>query len=131
MDQLADSLADLRPARIGSGPAYPFSDSDSEVDEGGDLSAGAWEALVDIYKYVDDTTIVETLSTEEAAKHFSTAKSTALTRAAHTEALMSKVKGRAEDIGMRVNCAKTQLLMISPPNGFTNNAYINLSLIHI
>ena len=27
---------------------------------------------------------------------------------------------------MRINCKKTQLLLVSPPNGIENTAYINL-----
>ena len=61
-----------------------------------------------------------------ACKHFTTGPTVATSKARYTNLVAEAITRRAKDIGMNVNCKKTQLLIISPPNGYINKAYINL-----
>ena len=75
---------------------------------------------------MDDTTLVETVRIDDATRHLSTNIPLARSKAKNSEVLVQAIEGRASEIGMQVNCAKTQLLMVSPPNGYCNNAYVRL-----
>ena len=75
-----------------------------------------------VYMYVDDTTLVDIVSTSDASFHFSTQ-----TPRAHMEGLelqedLRRLTGKVESINMKINAKKTQLLVISPPNGFEHTA---------
>ena len=74
------------------------------------------------YLYVDDTTLMDGVDMNGATRHITTEKTVEtfddLTLARDFEAL----SGRAEDIGMKINASKTQLLIVSPPNGCTTRA---------
>ena len=48
-------------------------------------------------------------------------------KARYSELVAGAVNKRAEEIGMRVNGNKTQLLMVSQPNGFNNRAYLTVN----
>lgn len=85
-----------------------------------------FDFLVDIFKYVDDTTIVEAVDISGAIKHFTTAASRAMSKAKYTEVISNLLTDKASQIGMKVNCKKTQLLMVSAPNGFKNESYIRI-----
>ena len=129
--QLQDSLLHLRPSRIGRavGLSMLHSDSssistDQSVNNGTKESADGYENLVNIYKYVDDTTVVETIDTTDAPRHISTNTPRSTCRAMYSEMTMKAIQEEASNIGMKVNCGKTQLLLISPPNGYDQSAYI-------
>ena len=91
-----------------------------------DCSSDVLDFIVEVYKYVDDTTLVEAVELDRAVVHFTEHKAQACSRARYTELVANSIAARATSIGMRVNCQKTQLLLVSPPNGFENSAYINL-----
>ena len=89
-------------------------------------SGDIFEFLVEVFKYVDDTTIVEAIDLSEGIRHLTTRMSSTMSKARYTELLAGQICTRSEEIGMRVNNKKTQLLLISPPNGYTNEAFITL-----
>ena len=71
------------------------------------------------FLYVDDTTLFGTVPMADSVKHFTVDKS-----AAHFEGLQvglsfDTLSQRADDIGIKINAKKTQLLLVVPPNGFT------------
>ena len=122
-------------ARFLGGRPGRILDSSSEISEisssdsfrtAHNNSVDIFDFLVDVFKYVDDTTIVEAVDIGDARKHFTTGQSRADSKARYTELVAGKITERADEIGMRVNCKKTQLLMVSPPNGFDNRAFINI-----
>ena len=89
-------------------------------------SADVFEFMIDVFKYVDDTTVVEAIDISNAKRHLTTGQPTAESKARFSELVAGAITERASEIGMKVNCAKTQLLLISPPNGYKNNAYISI-----
>ena len=69
------------------------------------------------FLYVDDTTLVDTVPLDSATRHFTEATTV-------EEILQPAIAGdfdvleeRATNIGMAINGKKTQLLVVSPPNG--------------
>ena len=82
--------------------------------------------IIEVYKNVDDTTIVEAIELDQAQLHLTTRRTNAKSRSRYTELVSNAIANRAEEIGMRVNCKKTQLLLVSPPNGCNNNAFVKL-----
>ena len=91
-----------------------------------DESVDVFDFIADIFKFVDDTTVVEAVDLSRAIKHYTTAQSTSQCKARYTELIAGAITERADEIGMKVNCKKTQLLMVSQPNGYVNSSYINL-----
>ena len=91
-----------------------------------DGSANVFEFLIDVFKYVDDTTLVEAVDISQGTRHFSTGMPQSTSRARYSERLAGAVKARAEEVGMKVNCSKTQLLLIAPQNGYNDKAVIRL-----
>ena len=79
-----------------------------------------------MFKYVDDTTTVETLPLEAGARHITTGQPVESYHAAGTEGMADSIVARAEDIGMRVNCKKTQLLCMSGDDGYKTTAEITV-----
>ena len=69
------------------------------------------------FKYVDDTTTVEAIPGNLAIKHFSVNAPQEEVFPVLTGALLDKIVQKTEEIGMLVNCEKTQLLCISLENG--------------
>ena len=114
---------------------FPGSDSDGGSSEGdirfwerdSDLeSSGGDELLPEIetVKYVDDTTLFQSVPMSTAVRHISTGPTTETLRPLELEGGLQALAGRAEEIGMRVNVGKTQLLCISPANGCVTSAAI-------
>ena len=75
---------------------------------------------------VDDTTLVEAINISDAKRHLSTNTPVATSKARYSELVAGTMMERAAEIGMKMNCKKTQLLLISPPNGYDNHAYLKL-----
>ena len=69
------------------------------------------------YLYVDDTTLFDAVSTNRAVLHLSMAPPTAAFKDLHLQSDLKELKRKAEEINMKINEKKTQLLVISPPNG--------------
>ena len=76
------------------------------------------------FKYVDDTTVVETLDKDQAIRHISVEEPQEHVNAPGTEILTNNIVSRANDIGMRVNCRKTQLMVISVDNSYRTSSSI-------
>ena len=69
------------------------------------------------FLYVDDTTLVDGAQMEEAVRHITTEKTIESFNDLQVGRDFDKLSVRAEDIGMKINEGKTQLLIVSPPNG--------------
>ena len=63
---------------------------------------------------------------ESTSKHFTTNKTLENVPAEETEAFIEAVVENSEDIGMRVNCKKTQLLCISADNGCSSSSNLEV-----
>ena len=75
------------------------------------------ESSLLVIKYVDGTTVVETVDGNKSVKHFTTRKTLEQFYAPALTRFMTNLVQRASEIGMRVNCKKTQLICVSPDNG--------------
>ena len=84
------------------------------------------------FKYVDDTTVVQTVDRGDAIRHISSGAPAELLSPEGLRTLLERIIVRAEEIGMKVNCAKTQMIVISADNGYTTTAMISIDgqLIH-
>ena len=69
------------------------------------------------FLYVDDTTLLDVVSMESAVRHITTGTTKEEFRELELGADFGVLVGRAEDIGMKINDKKTQLLVVSPQNG--------------
>ena len=78
----------------------------------------------DTFLYVDDTTLVDEVNMENAARHITSAITRESFESLALESDFDKLSKKAEDIGMRINAKKTQLLVISPANGCLTTATI-------
>ena len=122
---------DSSPVRFFPGSGSEDSDEFNFWDSSGDgaVFEGHWKAFtgedgITTFKYIDDTTAFEAVPMSTAVKHFTTG---ATTEDIHPQGLgnvLASVAENAEDIGMKVNVKKTQLLCISPNNGCITSAAI-------
>ena len=80
-----------------------------------------------VFMYVDDTTLVDIVPTASAAIHISAAATSAHLGELVLEDDFVELNRRAEEIGMRINAKKTQLLVIAPPNGYDTTAALDAS----
>ena len=76
------------------------------------------------FLYVDDTTILDSVPLNEAERHITTGTTVEEFRQLAVAGDFDELSRRAEDIGMAINGKKTQLLVISPPNGCLTSASI-------
>ena len=88
-----------------------------DADE--DQQSKAWT-----FKYVDDTTLVESVPANKVIRHISGTNPTEWIPADTIERAMNHISQRACDIGMRVNAKKTQLVCLSIENGYQSTASI-------
>ena len=65
------------------------------------------------YVYIDDFNAVESLNLKNAPAHYTTSKARIYVRASKSERLFKRINCLAEEIGMKVNCDKTQMLCIN------------------
>ena len=70
------------------------------------------------FLYVDDTTLFGAVPMADSTKHFTVDKSTAHFEGLQIGRSFDTLSQRADDIGMKINAKKTQLLLVAPPNGF-------------
>ena len=82
---------------------------------------------ITMVKYVDDTTTVEVVSKEETEKHFTTGTTTELVPSILTSGTLLGIVEKSETIGMRVNCRKTQMTVVSPDNGCRTMAVLDVN----
>ena len=77
------------------------------------------------FKYIDDTTLVHSVLLSSAIRHFTTAVTVEELDLRALEERFMTLLGNAEDIGMKINCSKTQLLIMSPNNGCNTVGNLN------
>ena len=76
-------------------------------------------------KYIDDTTLIQKVPMSQAVRHCTTAITTEMLTLGGLAERFAGLVQNAEDIGMVINCAKTQLLCMSPQNGCQTSAVID------
>lgn len=113
----ASTLPEAQPHLSIRTPHHGGDDSPQEGD--------AKPALMMI-KYVDDTTVIETVPREWAVRHISASNPTEYLPANALTPLLAAIICRTEEIGMKVNCKKTQLLCLTPDNGYSAWASISI-----
>ena len=111
--------ANLSPLSLSGLPVMPPLDSPQQARRGE-------RPQVLMVKYVDDTTTVERLDPDAAVRHISSARPTEAVPAPATTGTLCKIIRRAREIGMIVNCRKTQLLCISNDNGYSTSSSISI-----
>ena len=91
-------------------------------------SPGPWEEyqLVEMFKYVDDTTLLERCDKDRCARHISATQPLEEVDARAAGDAMANIVKRTEEIGMRVNAKKTQVVCISTNNGYQTTASLNV-----
>ena len=72
---------------------------------------------IEMFKYVDDTTTVESVPKGSSVKHFTTRRTVETIDCVKTDSFMNNLIKETGEIGVKVNCKKTQLLCVSPANG--------------
>ena len=77
---------------------------------------------LEMFKYVDDTTVAENVEAEAVIRHVSASSPTEHVPAAGLSSFFSALIVAAAAIGMVVNCKKTQLVCFSPDNGYLSYA---------
>ena len=77
--------------------------------------------------YVDDTTLFDVVPLSQASRHISTGITQERFENLEVGRDFKNLGERAEDIGMRINAKKTQLLVISPTNGCNTTAEFTTS----
>ena len=78
------------------------------------------------FKYIDDTTLFEPASMEDAVRHISAGPTVETFENLRLGPAFHVLKRKSEEIGMRINTKKTQLLGISPRNGCLTRATLNV-----
>ena len=74
--------------------------------------------------YIDDLNTIEKVKLSTAVSSISQAPTVILPHAIKSQSHFNRVKRRAEEMGMRVNAQKTQLLCISSNNSNKTTSYI-------
>ena len=95
---------------------YAFDSTESGDDNESELShylASETHKPLVTYVYIDDFNSVESASLKNAPAHYSTSKAKISVRANKSERLFGRINNLATDIGMKVNCDKTQMLRIN------------------
>ena len=85
---------------------------------------GEGERCLGSFKYIDDTTLVQAVPLTGAVRHFTTATTLETLEPKELAARFLGLVANARDIGMEINCSKTQLLCMSPNNGCRTVAQI-------
>ena len=76
------------------------------------------------FLYVDDTTVFDGVPMETGTRHLTTGTTREVFESLALEEDFDCLSLRAEDIGMKINTKKTQLLVVSPANGCLTKACI-------
>ena len=74
------------------------------------------------FKYIDDTTIFYPARLETATRHITTATTVKRFEELPLGPVLDCLSRRSEEIGMKINTDKTQLLVVSPNNGCLTSA---------
>ena len=123
---------------FGSSPDSDGSESDIQFWEAGSPASGGEredgnesedarlvERSLGSVKYIDDTTLIQAVPLEGAVKHFTTATTVESLEPDGLGERFAGLVANARDIGMEINCSKTQLLCMSPNNGCVTVARIH------
>ena len=119
---------------LSSSGASASSDDSFATALGSPLPLGELAELapsLEFFKYVDDTTVVETVNRELGVRHISTASPQEVIPASLLEPLMTELIQEVESIGMRVNCAKTQMIVIANDTGYNMSAALTAGGVQI
>ena len=84
------------------------------------------ERIIEMFKYVDDTTTVEAILPGQGVRHISAQRPSEQVPAPLTSSFLTELVRKALEIGMRVNCKKTQMLCLSPDNGYDTWAAVDV-----
>ena len=87
-------------------------------------AAGQHPGKIITVKYVDDTTLVESVPGTLSVRHVAANNPTEAVYPAQCERAVNGIIESAEKIDMRVNCKKTQLLCVQVDNGYQSTATI-------
>ena len=98
--------------------SFRTADGGSSLDDSSDDGLIGLALLLDIFKYVDHTTVTKTVMAEEAIRHIATTNPTEQVPAAKLQRFLLALVMVAGELGMKVNCRKTQLICFSPANGY-------------
>ena len=74
------------------------------------------------FLYVDDTTLFDAVPMSQSVKHYTTGRTVEVFQQPQIVGDFDELSSRAAEIGMAINGKKTQLLVISPPNGCMTGA---------
>ena len=102
----------------------PRHDPESDLEPGTDQREDG--DGVTTFKYVDDTTLVKPVHADTAIRHVSSCAPTEALPAPEVTGALVGIVDRAKEIGMRVNCKKTQLLCVALDNGYETNVEIKV-----
>ena len=94
--------------------SFDTSSSDSAPDTTAIKTVSETGKSIENYVYIDDFNAPETLNIKNAMSHITTHKCSLDVRAIKSERLFTRINEKAEEIGMRVNSEKTQMLCIHP-----------------
>ena len=131
---LADGGMSLMPEELDDGPSddsfttAPGSPADPAADsheDQGQQSDDLRPGTTTMVKYIDDTTLVETTD-QQPIRHIAGDSPTETICPVGVERTMTNLVARAEDIGMRVNKQKTQMICISRNNGYKTTAILQV-----
>ena len=109
-------------------PERVYFPQDGTDDEGMEMwtNGVTQDPAVEAFLYVDDTTLMDAVPMSGAMGHITTGLTEELLSGLRLEASLSDLERGAADIGMAINRKKTQLLVISPPNGCNTRALIRV-----
>ena len=94
---------------------FDSTESEPEIDERlVSLQNGQSSKKLESYVYIDDFNSIEEVKLLNAPSHITTQKCKLLVKAAKSERLFERINTHANNIGMRVNSNKTQMLCIHP-----------------
>ena len=106
----------------------PFNPLDTTIEESPDhtqcIPRSVCRDPLQNYVYIDDYNTIEKQSLKEAEVHITTEKKKVRVLAGKSEAQFQTVQALAQEIKMRVNCKKTQVLCIHTDKYSQVNSYI-------
>ena len=93
-------------------------------------SSGLEESIeqfaIEFFKYIDDTSLLQTIDIARAVRHISSAAPTESLPSEDLDWVMQRLTSRAEEIGMKINGKKTQVLVVAPANGYLTTTSVRV-----
>ena len=96
-------------------------DSPEPEGVGGERAGGR---AIESFQYIDDTTLFETAALAAATRHYTTTTPVETITDLAMEGALADLVNRSKERNMKINNKKTQLLVISPPNGCHTTASV-------